>query len=60
MTPDAHLTQTQLAARWQVSTRTLQRWREDDKGPAWIRIGALVRYRLADVEAFEAAHRSAL
>lgn len=52
---DVCLTQKQLASRWQLSTRTLQRWREEKKGPIWIRIAGRVRYRLRDIEDFEAA-----
>lgn len=55
--PDC-LSERQLAERWQSSTRTLQRWRAAGTGPAFLRIGGLIRYPLADVEAFEAAGRS--
>ena len=42
-----------LAARWKKSPRTLLRWRVAGGGPAWIRIGNSVRYRLDDILAFE-------
>ena len=32
-----------------VSRRTLQNWRNWAEGPAWIRVGALIRYRPAEV-----------
>jgi hypothetical protein len=46
-----------LAKRWNKSVRTLQRWRSNGYGPAYLRIGGTVYYRLADVLAFEAAVR---
>ena len=49
-----HLNQVELAARWRISPRTLERWRWTGEGPAFIKIGGRVIYRLEDVEAFEA------
>jgi hypothetical protein len=51
-----HLHQADLARRWNVSPRTLERWRWLGKGPPYLKIGGRVAYRLCDVEAFEAAH----
>ena len=51
-----HLNQVQLARRWRMSERTLERWRWLKKGPPYIKIGGRVVYRLEDIEAFEAAH----
>lgn len=54
-----HLTTEELAERLggdeeeRVSVRTLEDWRHDGKGPAFIRVGGKVRYRLKDVEAWE-------
>jgi hypothetical protein len=42
-----------LAVRWKTSRRTLQRWRAQGSGPPYILIVGAVRYRLADVIAFE-------
>lgn len=50
-----HLNQVELAARWTISHRTLERWRWTGEGPAFIKIGGRVVYRLEDVEAYEAA-----
>jgi len=50
------LTQRDLAERWRVSGRTLERWRAQRYGPAWITIGGSIRYRRTDVLAWEAAH----
>ena len=53
---DHFLTIDDLAERWGISPATLYRWRSDgaDMPPA-VRIGNRVRYRLAAVEAWEAA-----
>ncbi len=50
-----HLNQIELAARWNISHRTLERWRWSGEGPGFIKIGGRVVYRLEDVEAYEAA-----
>ena len=47
------LRERELAARWRMSTRTLQRWRGDGSGPVHLVIGGSIRYRLSDVIAFE-------
>lgn len=49
-----HLNQAELAARWNISHRTLERWRWTGDGPQFIKIGGRVVYRLEDIEAFEA------
>lgn len=46
---DNLITERALARRWQVSPRTLQRWRANRTGPAFCRIGNAIRYRLGDV-----------
>ena len=48
----AILRERELAVRWKVSTRTLQRWRSEGFGPGYILIGGSIRYRFADVLAF--------
>ncbi|ACI97493.1 helix-turn-helix transcriptional regulator [Rhodospirillum centenum] len=50
----SHLTQTDLARRWRISPRTLERWRWLGQGPKYLKIGGRVVYRLEDIEAFEA------
>lgn len=50
-----HLSQIELAARWNLSHRTLERWRWTGEGPQFIKLGGRVVYRLEDVETFEAA-----
>ncbi len=54
-----HLSEIALAERWSVSPRTLQRWRHLGIGPGFIRLRRRIVYPSADVEAFEAAHRTA-
>jgi hypothetical protein len=48
-----HLHQSDLARRWRLSPRTLERWRWLGIGPRYLRIGGRVVYRLQDVEKFE-------
>lgn len=57
---EQHLNQRDLAKRWGISHRTLERWRSIGFGPAFLKIGSRVAYRLADVEAFETAQRQAI
>lgn len=52
-----HLTQAELAERWRISPRTLEKWRCLGIGVSHLKIGGRVIYRLADVRAYEAAHR---
>jgi hypothetical protein len=53
--PIVHINQVQLARRWSLSPRTLERWRWRDQGPAYLKVGGRVVYRLEDIEAFESA-----
>ena len=53
--PIVHLNQAHLARRWSLSPRTLERWRWRDQGPAYLKVGGRVVYRLQDIEAFESA-----
>tara|TARA_R110000822_G_scaffold284876_1_gene406287 strand:- start:360 stop:548 length:189 start_codon:yes stop_codon:yes gene_type:complete len=48
-------TQNQLAARWGVSRRTIERWRKTEFGPAWFKVGGSVRFNINDILAFERA-----
>jgi hypothetical protein len=47
------LCQKDLARRWGLSTRTLERWRMEGRGPAFMKLGGRVIYRAEDIEAFE-------
>ena len=55
-----HLNQVQLARRWSLSPRTLERWRWLKEGPTFLKIGGRVVYRLEDVEQYETAQRRAV
>jgi predicted site-specific integrase-resolvase len=48
------LLQSELASRWRISPRTLERWRFTGEGPRFCKIGGRVTYREEDVIAFEA------
>jgi len=52
-----HLDQHDLAARWRMSVRTLERWRSQRQGPPFLRLGGRIAYALSDIEAFEQAQR---
>jgi hypothetical protein len=40
-----------------LSVKTLRRWRWQGCGPAFVKVGAAVRYQLVDIEAFLSARR---
>lgn len=46
------LTPDDLARMWQVSAGTIANWRTNKKGPEFVRIGGLVRYRPEAVQAW--------
>ncbi len=50
-----YLRQVDLARRWCISPRTLERWRWLKRGPRYLRIGGHVRYRLRAVQRYETA-----
>lgn len=54
--PVRHLHQIELARRWNISPRTLENWRWLGQGPAYLKVGGRVLYRIEDVETFEAAN----
>jgi hypothetical protein len=49
-----HLNQRELAERWNISARSLERWRWIGAGPRFLKLGGRVVYRLEDIEAYEA------
>ncbi len=53
MLTEPAFTETELALRWNISPKTLQRWRSEGIGPPAWHIGKSVRYLLMEVEAFE-------
>ena len=48
-----HLDQRELAERWRISPRTLERWRCTGEGPCYVKIGKRAVYRIEDIEEFE-------
>lgn len=52
-----HLNQIELSRRWNLSHRTLERWRWLKKGPTYLKIGGRVIYELAAIESFESSQR---
>ncbi len=49
------LDEVELAEQLGVSRSTLQSWRYTGKGPRYLKLGRLIRYRNADVAAFLSA-----
>lgn len=47
------MNQLELAVRWGISHRTLERWRWTGEGPKFLKVGGRVVYRLSDVEEYE-------
>lgn len=56
MATDTVLSTTELAARWAINAGTLANWRCYKKGPVHVRVGTAIRYRLADILAYERAN----
>lgn len=51
-----HLTEKEVAARLQVTPRTMRRWRDEGGGPRCMGLGSdgrTIRYRIADIDDFE-------
>lgn len=51
-----HLRPKDLAERWQMSSKTLARWRWAGEGPRFLKVSGKVLYRKEDVREFEATH----
>lgn len=47
------ITEKQLATRWNVSVKTLRRWREAKIGPVYRKLWRLIRYFEEDIQEFE-------
>ena len=54
---DLHLNEIELGKRWGVSPKTLQRWRMEDRGPAYIKLSKRVTYAMEDIVAYEASQK---
>jgi hypothetical protein len=53
-----YLDQRELAQRFRISPRTLERWRWKKSGPNYVKLGGKIVYALADVEAYERRRRA--
>ncbi len=53
-----YLNQNELAKRWRISPRTLERWRWLKTGPNYHKLGGKIGYALTDVEAYERRRRA--
>jgi hypothetical protein len=53
--PSKFLPETELARRWHVSVKVLQKWRTNGRGPRFCKFGSAVRYSVSDIEEFEAS-----
>jgi predicted DNA-binding transcriptional regulator AlpA len=54
------LNENELAQRWGISSKTLQRWRSEGRGPRYLKLSKRVSYPLESVVDFErrALHES--
>jgi excisionase family DNA binding protein len=50
--PDLKLSNADAAAYLGISPKTLNDWRSAGRGPDYLKIGTLVRYRQSDLDAF--------
>jgi len=55
--PVRHFNQIDLSRRWNISARTLERWRWLKVGPDYLKLGGHVVYRLEDIERYEALQK---
>ena len=51
------LNETQAAARLGLKVATLRAWRNQGRGPAYVRLGRAIRYLTADLEDFLTSNR---
>jgi hypothetical protein len=49
-TPETLLTETDLSKHLRVSVACVRRWRLEHRGPRFLKIGSLVRYKPQDIE----------
>ena len=53
MQTEPAFTETELAHRWNVCIKTLQRWRSEGRGPRYLKLSKRVSYPLESVIEFE-------
>ncbi len=51
------MTEKELAKKWHLSAKTLQRWRWLKSGPHYIKIGGRIRYTSDNIKNFEKEHK---
>ena len=49
------LTEQEVSKHLNVSVATLRRWRLEKRGPMFVKVGSLVRYRPVDLDSWVAA-----
>jgi predicted DNA-binding transcriptional regulator AlpA len=54
-TPEPYWNDFAVARFFSIHASKVRRWRREDKGPKWVRIGGAVRYKPADVFAWAEA-----
>ncbi len=52
---NSFLNEQEVSKRLNVSVATLRRWRLEKRGPTFVKVGALVRYRPEDLDSWVAA-----
>jgi hypothetical protein len=52
-----HLNEIELGKRWGVSPKSLQRWRTENRGPAYLKLSKRVTYAMEDIVAYEAIQK---
>jgi hypothetical protein len=56
-TPHQSVDEQDAAAYLGYTPGALRKWRREGRGPAYIRSGRSVRYRIPDLEVWQASHR---
>ena len=57
-TPQRLLNEHEVATSCSINVLTLRKWRTQKRGPQFVKIGALVRYRPEDVDAWIAERKA--
>lgn len=52
ITPEQLLSDVDVAKVYGIKVATIRKWRIIGKGPRWIKLGSLVRYKVSDVNEF--------
>lgn len=53
----SHLTPSEVAKRWNITTKTLSQWRYNGRGPHYSKVSRLITYWLPDIEEYEKRKR---